>query len=85
MDGFKSPEAQTEHGDLAARTDFHETNSISFDLFCIIYNRFITGCFTEAETRSLDPQVSTQAGKKHSFLTERNVEHDQAHREEPSC
>ena len=41
-------------------------------------------CFTEAETQSQNPQVSTVA-RKNSLLTGRNLELDLAYREEPSC
>ena len=41
-------------------------------------------CFTEAESQRQNPQFRT-AAMKNSLLTERNLEQDQAYKEEPSC
>ena len=42
----------------------------------------LSRCFTELDTQSLNPQVSTVA-RKNSLLTGRNLEQDPAYREEP--
>ena len=49
-------------------------NSIQFSFICIasFYNKIVSRCFTESETQSQNPQVSTVAGKN-SLLTGRNT------------
>lgn len=47
-------------------------------------NKMVSRCFTEAETQSLNPQVSTVA-RKDFLLSERNLEQDQVYKEEASC
>ena len=60
-------------------------NSIQFSFICIapFYNRTVSSCFKESETQSQNNQVSTVT-RKNSLLTEKNLEHDLAYREEPS-
>lgn len=44
----------------------------------------VFGCFAEAEIQSVNPPVSTVAGKT-SVLTGTDLEQDPAHKEGPSC
>ena len=56
-------------------------SSLPFYLFtCTFYNRIVSRCFTESETQSRNPQVSTRAWKN-SPLTGRNLEQDPAYEE----
>ena len=59
-------------------------NSIQFYLYSASYNNIVSRCFTESDTQSQNPQVSTVA-RKNSHLTGRNLEQDLAYKEEPSC
>ena len=51
---------------------------------CSAFYNIVSRCFTESETQSRNPQVSTVA-RESSLLTGRNLEQDPAYREEPSC
>ena len=57
-------------------------NSFEFYLYSAFYNKIVPRSFTESETQSVNPQVSTVA-KKNSLLTGRNLEQDPAYKEEP--
>ena len=57
------------------------SGSIKFNtvyLYSTFYNQIVSWCFTEPETQSQNPQVSTVA-RKNCILTGRNLE------QEPSC
>ena len=51
----------------------------TFQFICIapFTIKIIARCFTETETQSLNPQVSTKTG--------RNLEQNQAYKEKPRC
>ena len=52
-------------------------NSIQFYFYSAFYNKIVSKCFTEWETQSQNPQVSTVA-RENSLLTGRNLEQDPA-------
>lgn len=62
--------------------------SLSFYSYIHIYshfcNKIVSRCFTEAETRRLNPLVTTVA-KNNLLLKERNPEKSPACKEAPSC
>ena len=52
-----------------------QLNSIQFYWYIAFYNKIVSRCFTESETQSQNPQVSTVAGKN-SLLTVRSLEQE---------
>ena len=61
-----------------------EFNSVWFWVRVRVYSPIVSRCFTEVETQSQNPPVSTGA-ENPLPLTGRNLQPDPADKEEPSC